>query len=103
MRKQKRSWPKRAWPDSADVRRLLYVRKRKCAAFIERIDFEFPAFCWHNYRIFLARVTLSCEDYRDGAEKAKSILWQAQEEIQDRDPKDGSAWGQKKKIPQACA
>jgi hypothetical protein len=33
----------------------------------------------------------SCEGYRDGSEQAKSIRWQAQEEIQDRDPKDGSA------------
>jgi len=48
------------------------------------------------------RESLSCEGYRDGAEKAK-IRWQAQEEIQDGDPKDGSTWGKKKKIPQACA
>ena len=52
--------------------------------------------------LMLAQVTL-CEGYRDGAEKAKGIRWQAQEEIQDRDPKDGSACGKKKKIPQASA
>jgi hypothetical protein len=68
----------------------------------EPIDFGFPAFCWHNYPLCLPR-SHSCEGYRDGAEKAKSIRWQAQEEIQDRDPKDGSAWGKKRKIPQACA
>ena len=61
----------------------------------EPIDFGFPAFCWHNYSLCLPR-SHSCEGYRDGAEKAKSIRWQAQEEIQDRDPKDGSAWGKKK-------
>ena len=33
----------------------------------------------------------TCEGYRDGSKKAKSIRWQAQEEVQDRDPKDGSA------------
>ena len=68
----------------------------------EPIDFGFPAFFWHNYPLCLPR-SHSCEGYRDGAEKAKSIRWQAQEEIQDRDPKDGSAWCKKRKIPQACA
>ena len=62
----------------------------------EPIDFGFPAFCWHNYPLCLPR-SHSCEGYRDGAEKAKSIRWQAQEEIQDRDPKDGSAWGKKRR------
>jgi len=55
----------------------------------EPIDFGFPAFCWHNYPLCLLR-SHSCEGYRDGAEKAKSIRWQTQE-IQNRDPKDGSA------------
>jgi hypothetical protein len=37
------------------------------------------------------RASLSCEGYRDGAEKAKSIRWQAQEEKDRDDPKSGSA------------
>ena len=55
----------------------------------ERIDLEFPALQLPN----MLAERLSCEGYRDGAEKAKSIRWQAQEEIQDCDPKDGSARG----------
>jgi hypothetical protein len=61
---------------------------RQCRK-LESTDFGFPAFCWRNFPLCLSGH--SCEGYRDGSKKANSIRWQAQEEIQDRDPKDGSA------------